>query len=102
MMEKIRELIGRHSGLPAEIEIADDTDLYAAGMKSFASVQLMLAVEGAFAIEFPEEMLNRATFRSVTTIAEAIEALSPGGAASDATGDASPTAGPSFGAAGDL
>lgn len=91
MMEKIRELIGRHSGLPAGVEITDETDLYGAGMKSFASVQLMLALEGAFGIEFPEEMLNRATFRSVTTIAEALATLSV----------ASPTPGHSFGGAGD-
>ncbi|MDB5493288.1 MAG: acyl carrier protein [Phenylobacterium sp.] len=79
MMEKIRELIVAHAGLPQGAEaIADDTDLYRAGMKSFASVQLMLALEETFEIEFPEEMLNRATFRSAGAIARAVEALSPG------------------------
>lgn len=79
MMEKIRELIAQHAGLPeAAAGIEDDTDLYRAGMKSFASVQLMLALEEAFDIEFPEEMLNRATFRSASSIAQAVEALSPG------------------------
>jgi len=79
MMEKIRELIEQHAGLPQGAgEIADDTDLYRAGMKSFASVQLMLALEESFEIEFPEEMLNRATFRSASAIAKAVEQLSPG------------------------
>jgi acyl carrier protein len=79
MMEKIRELIDAHAGLPPGAQaIADDTDLYRAGMKSFASVQLMLALEETFEIEFPEEMLNRATFRSAGAIARAVEALSPG------------------------
>lgn len=78
MMEKIRELIQQHAGLPAALEIGDDTDLYRAGMKSFASVQLMLALEEAFEIEFPEEMLNRATFKSASAIARAVSTLSPG------------------------
>lgn len=79
MMEKIRELIDQHAGLPPGAqEITDDTDLYRAGMKSFASVQLMLALEEAFDIEFPEEMLNRATFRSASAIGQAVEQLAPG------------------------
>jgi acyl carrier protein len=79
MMHKIRELIAAHAGLPQGAqEISDDTDLYRAGMKSFASVQLMLALEETFDIEFPEEMLNRATFRSASAIARAVETLSPG------------------------
>jgi acyl carrier protein len=79
MMEKIRDLIDQHAGLPqGAAEIGDDTDLYRQGMKSFASVQLMLAIEEAFDIEFPEEMLNRATFRSAAAIARAVESLSPG------------------------
>lgn len=79
MMEKIRELISLHAGIPhGADEINDDTDLYRAGMKSFASVQLMLALEEAFEIEFPEEMLNRATFRSAAAIGSAVQQLSPG------------------------
>ena len=79
MMEKIRELIDLHAGLPAGAqEITDDADLYRAGMKSFASVQLMLALEEAFDIEFPEEMLNRATFRSASAIGQAVEQLTSG------------------------
>ena len=78
MIETIRELVWTHSGVsgnPASLK--DDTDLYRAGMKSFASVQLMLALEEAFGIEFPEEMLNRATFRSVSAIAQAVRSLAP-------------------------
>ena len=82
MMEKIRELIEQHAGLPQGAqEIADDTDLYRAGMKSFASVQLMLALEETFEIEFPEDMLNRATFRSASAIAGAVQQLTVGSVA---------------------
>ena len=79
MIEKVRELVVAHAGLPAGGEdLADDTDLYRVGMKSFASVQLMLALEETFEIEFPEEMLNRATFRTIGSIARAVATLSPG------------------------
>lgn len=78
MIEKIRELIAAHAGLPGgAADLDDDTDLYRAGMKSFASVQLMLALEEAFDIEFPEELLNRATFRSAASIQAAVATLAP-------------------------
>lgn len=77
MKDRIRDLVREHAGLPADLEISDDTDLYRAGMKSFASVQLMLALEETFEIEFPEELLTRATFRSVSAIAEGVAAVAP-------------------------
>lgn len=79
MHDTIRALVAAHAGLPVSIDtISDDDDLYRAGMKSFASVQLMLGLEEAFEIEFPEELLTRATFRSVASIAEAVETIAPG------------------------
>jgi acyl carrier protein len=78
MFEQIRDLVLAHAGLPAGVELQDDTDLYRAGMKSFSSVQLMLALEEAFEIEFPEEMLNRGTFRSLASIHRAVSSLAPG------------------------
>lgn len=61
--------------------ISEDTDLYRVGMKSFSTVQLMLALEEAFDIEFPEHMLNRATFRSVGAIRQALAQILPDSAA---------------------
>ena len=57
--------------------LADNADLYEAGLSSFASVQLMLAIEDTFDIEFPENLLNRKTFASIAAIAAAVETLSP-------------------------
>src|SRR5690606_41883690 len=48
--------------------VADAADLYAAGLSSFASVQLMLGLEEAFDIEFPDHMLNRKSFASIAAI----------------------------------
>ena len=72
----IRNVIGQHARLAVDISALDDDDsLYAAGLTSHASVNLMLALEDAFDVEFPEQMLRRATFESVSAIRRALVAL---------------------------
>lgn len=69
----IRELLSKHGGLPVSVDQLEDTsDLYEAGLSSFASVQLMLALEEEFDVEFPENLLNRKSFSSIQAIAEAL------------------------------
>ena len=59
-----------------EIEtLADDASLYEAGMTSHASVNVMLALEDTFDIEFPDEMLKRSVFESVASISSALAQL---------------------------
>jgi len=45
-------------------------------MTSHASVNVMLALEDAFDIEFPDAMLTREVFASIAAIAAAIAELS--------------------------
>jgi acyl carrier protein len=52
-----------------------DADLYDAGLTSHASVNLMLALEERFDIEFPDSMLQRRAFESLAAIRAAIEQL---------------------------
>jgi len=76
MKARIREIIARTVELPGGMDgLSDTSDLYEAGMTSFASVQLMLALEEAFDIEFPERMLNRRLFSSIATIRAALDEL---------------------------
>lgn len=73
MKTVIRELLAKHGGLPVSAEqLSDAADLYEAGLSSFASVQLMLALEDEFDVEFPEHLLNRKSFSSIAAIAEAL------------------------------
>jgi acyl carrier protein len=73
---KLRQLLSEHAKLPVDIaELDDHSDLYAAGLKSFSVVQLMLAIESEFDIEFPERMLNRRTFADMATIEAALREL---------------------------
>jgi acyl carrier protein len=82
---EIRRVVAEHARLSVDIEtLADDSDLFAAGMTSHASVNLMLALEDAFDLEFPDRMLTRGVFDSVNAIAAAIGELN--GAAPSANG----------------
>ncbi|MCC0005181.1 MAG: acyl carrier protein [Methylobacteriaceae bacterium] len=78
MLDTIRQLIDKHARLPVKAEtLAAGQDLYAAGLTSFAAVQLMLALEESFDIEFPERMLNRRSFATMESIAACIQELRP-------------------------
>jgi acyl carrier protein len=76
MYELIRKIIAEHGRLPVEITtVGDDTDLYRSGLTSHASVNVMLALEDAFDVEFPDTMLRKSTFESVTAISSALVEL---------------------------
>ena len=72
--ETIRDVLEAHGHLSGRAT-ADDTDLYEAGLTSHASVNVMLALEDAFDVEFPERMLRKATFASVAAIRAAVREL---------------------------
>ena len=75
----IRQILGQHARLPLDIQsLGDSADLYQAGMTSHASVNVMLALENEFDLEFPDHMLKRSAFESVDAIAEAIEGIRAG------------------------
>jgi acyl carrier protein len=76
MRDRIRATLIAHGQLPAGSQtLGDDADLYQAGLTSHASVNLMLALEDEFEVEFPESMLLRRTFESVNAIADALERI---------------------------
>jgi acyl carrier protein len=76
MKEKIRRAIADHARIPTDIStVTDNADLYQAGMTSQASVNVMLAIEDAFDIEFPDRMLKRSVFESIDAIAQALTEL---------------------------
>jgi acyl carrier protein len=73
---KIRDVLRDHGRLNQDIERIDmQTDLYKSGMTSHASVNVMLALEGAFDIEFPDNFLKRSVFGSIDSIRRAVTEL---------------------------
>ena len=74
--EKVRDILAQHGRLTTQVASLDnDSDLYNAGLTSLATVSLMLALEEAFDIEFPDSMLSRKTFGSIDSIVDAVEEL---------------------------
>lgn len=76
MKDKIRTILAAECKLAVDVAtLQDDSDLYAMGLTSFDSVQLMLGLEDGFDVEFSEKMLNRRTFQSIASIAAALTEL---------------------------
>jgi acyl carrier protein len=69
-------VLSMHARLAVDVaDLSDDDDLFKLGMTSHASVSVMLALEDAFEVEFPERMLRKATFESIRSIQLAIVEL---------------------------
>ena len=67
--DDIRAVLRDYGRLAVDVSaLADDSDLYEAGLTSHASVTLMLALEERFNIEFPDRMLRRGAFASIAAI----------------------------------
>ncbi|MFF0923846.1 acyl carrier protein [Rhizobium leguminosarum] len=80
MKKTIRDLVAKFGKLPVSIDqVGDDDDLYAAGLTSFASVQLMLGIEEAFDIDFPDNLLDRKSFASISAIARTVDLVRDSG-----------------------
>jgi acyl carrier protein len=76
MSAAVREIVQEHGRLAVDVEaLPDDASLYDAGMTSHASVNVMLALEDAFDVEFPDEMLKRSVFESIASISAALRTL---------------------------
>jgi acyl carrier protein len=73
---KIRALLGRLGEFPTDPEaLRDDADLHAAGLSSYGTVELMVAIEEEFRVEFPDTLLTRSTFGSIDAVAAAVSTL---------------------------
>ncbi|TQV71762.1 acyl carrier protein [Exilibacterium tricleocarpae] len=73
---KIREILSDCGKLSVDVaQLEDDSDLYQVGLTSLTTVNLMLAIEDQFDIEFPDAVLSRATFQSISALNEVVEDL---------------------------
>jgi acyl carrier protein len=74
--DPIREVLELYARLAVDVSTLDDRDdLYAAGLTSHASVNVMLGLEDSFDVEFPERLLRKATFSSIAAIRDALHEL---------------------------
>lgn len=72
----IRSILEAHGRLTDPVaSLARDAELSAHGLTSHATVNIMLALEDEFGIEFPDQMLTRGVFGSIASIQAAVEKL---------------------------
>jgi acyl carrier protein len=76
MKTALRRILSESARLDVPVDgLADDADLYAAGLSSLATVHLMLAMEDEFDVEIPDRMLTRRLFSSIDSMAAAMTEL---------------------------
>ncbi len=76
MTDEIRQILRDHGRLPVDVAMLEpDADLYRAGMTSHASLNVMIALEDHFDLEFPDRMLTRSVFASIASIESALGEL---------------------------
>jgi acyl carrier protein len=72
--EQIRDILAEFGRLRVDVAtLDDDADLYGAGLSSHAAVNVMIALEDVFDIEFPDSLLRKSTFASVDAIRAAVD-----------------------------
>jgi acyl carrier protein len=72
----IREILDVHGRLAVDVNaLTDQTNLYEAGLTSHGSVNLMLAIEERFDVEFPDRMMQRGSFATIAAIRANVEQL---------------------------
>jgi acyl carrier protein len=77
--DQIRDILAAHGRLAVDAQsVEDDADLYELGLTSHASVNVMLALEDEFDVEFPDEDLKKATFATVSNLEAVVSKLLAG------------------------
>jgi acyl carrier protein len=85
MIEIIRHAIDTKGNLRVAASlIAPWANLYEMGLTPFAAIQVMLELEKEFSIEFPDDMLKRKSFSSISAILACVKQLRSDESYSDA------------------
>lgn len=69
------EVLRSHLPMAAEVSILPASELRDLGLDSMEIVGLLLDLEGAFAISFPDDLLTPATFATAGSLWTAVAAL---------------------------
>jgi len=81
MQDEIREILAQSGRLAIPVDnLADESDLFAAGLDSLAIVNVLMSIEERFDVELPDEMLSRRSFSSIATLKRVVADLTEGAA----------------------
>ncbi len=74
ILSTIRDILSTSGNLSTGVEeIGMGDDLFALGLSSFQSVQLMMAIEERFDLQFPDAMIRKETFQSIGAMVRAVD-----------------------------
>jgi acyl carrier protein len=72
----VRDILGRSGDLSVPVDRLDaSASLFDAGLSSFGTVEVMVALEERLGVPFPDHMLTRETFGSIAALTAAAERL---------------------------
>lgn len=78
MKAALRNIISENACLHVPVEtLADSDSLYDAGLSSLGTVRVLLAVEDAFGIEIPGELISFDLFRCIDSLERFLAPLMP-------------------------
>src|SRR5579859_3095084 len=78
MQDQVRRILAQNGRLAVSVDsLAEDADLFAAGLDSLAIVNVLMSIEEHFDIELPDELLSRRTFASIGAITRVVSDLTP-------------------------
>ena len=76
MEDRLRAILGQAGRLAVPVSgLAVQSDLFAAGLSSLATVNVMLAIEDEFGVEFPDNLLSRRSFQSIAALMGVVATL---------------------------
>lgn len=75
--DRFETLLASQLGKAAAAGLTADDDLFDEGLDSLGVVALVVAVEESYGIEFPDEALDRETFRTPGRLWAAVSGLLP-------------------------
>ena len=77
MEETVRQILRTRGDLAIPVEtLSAQANLFDAGLSSFGTVEVMIALEEHLGTSLPEHMLTRSTFQSIAALSAAAESLS--------------------------
>lgn len=72
--DAVREVLAKVGRLPVDAHaLADDDDLFRAGLSSQAAVEVVFTLEDRFGCEFPDEAISRDNLATVGRLATLVE-----------------------------
>lgn len=69
-------LLEEHQILETDEQVCADSDLFALGLDSLATMQLLLHLEGVFGVSLPPAMIHRESFATPASVAALVNQAS--------------------------